>query len=282
MADLSHSISPSDENLNQRPIGIFDSGIGGLTVFEKIKKQLPNEDLIYLGDTARVPYGSKSKEVICRFSLHNVLFLLEKKVKAIVVACNTASALALDFLRVYFQIPIIGVIEPGAKAAAQKSQNGQIGVIGTQATIRSQAYPQKLKNLDGNIKVFDQACPLFVGLVEQNWLDGPLVIPIIQKYLAPLIQNKIDTLVLGCTHYPLLAPAIGKVLGDQVAIIDSAYQVALYLQEVLTQNKLQSASQNNGQASFYSTDEPARMKELGSQFLGYELDKVHKVRVGDY
>ena len=206
--------------MNDRPIGIFDSGVGGLTVVKEIFKALPNEKIIYLGDTARVPYGTKSEQTIKRFSIENARFLKKFHVKLIVVACNTASSIALPVLRKRFRIPIVGVIRPGARKAEAVTRNGRIGVIATPTTVRSNAYKKEIKRISGDKKVISRACPLFVPLAEEGWLNGKITLDIVKKYLGPLTRKKIDTLVLGCTHYPLLRSVISKVAGKDVRIVD--------------------------------------------------------------
>ena len=208
----------------RRPIGVFDSGIGGLTVVKALVEELPSESIVYFGDTARVPYGTKSKSTIVKFSLENVEFLLRFDVKCIIIACNTSSSWALPTLRKYFKVPMIGVIRPGAIAAVRQTRTKRIGVIGTRATIQSRAYEVAIHRLDPTVKVFSQSCPLFVPLVETGWLNGSVCRDVTTQYLTPLKQQRIDTLILGCTHYPLLAPTLQRVLGPHVALIDSAQQ----------------------------------------------------------
>ena len=208
------------------PIGLFDSGVGGLTVLKEVARQLPQESTLYFGDTARVPYGSKSRDVIIRFSFEISEFLLKEKIKMLVVACNTASAFALRELRAKFSIPIIGVIAPGAHAALAATRTRRVGVIGTEGTIESKAYADAIHYLDPGIEVIGQACPLIVPLVEEGWLDKPVAREIVKEYLTPLLDQKIDTLVLGCTHYPLLKNLLAGVAGPAVTLIDSAEETA--------------------------------------------------------
>ena len=213
----------------ESPIGIFDSGVGGLTVVEQIRRALPFEDLIYLGDTARVPYGTKSPSTIVRFASEDTQFLLRQNVKAVVVACNTASAWALPQLKKRFSVPIFGVIAPGAQAAVAVTRNHRIGVIGTTATIRSQAYTREILARDRRAKVFVRACPLLVPLVEEGWIDHEVTRRVLAEYLSPFREYRIDTLVLGCTHYPLLKNAIQQLLKERVALVDSAEACAAYV-----------------------------------------------------
>jgi len=215
------------------PIGVFDSGVGGLTVVRALTRRLPREPLLYLGDTARLPYGTKSPETVARYTARNVAFLVERGVKAIVVACNSASATALDTLAA--PVPIWGVIQPGAKAALSRSRNRRIGVIATEATILSDAYRRTLLSMDPGVEVFSRACPLFVPLVEEGWEDGSVTREIARRYLEPLREEGVDTLILGCTHYPLLTPTLRAVMGDDVTLVDSASAVAESVAEGLAE-----------------------------------------------
>ncbi|MFH1875203.1 MAG: glutamate racemase [Pseudomonadota bacterium] len=262
-----------------KPIGIFDSGIGGLTVFAEIRKHLPQESLIYLGDTARVPYGSKSTETVIRYSLENARFLRDRQVKAIVVACNTASALALPTLARDFELPIIGVVRPGAKAALVATNNKVIGVIGTQATIASEAYSKALKECDDQVKVVSQACPLFVPLVEEGWVDNDVAELVARKYLSGIKAENIDVLVLGCTHYPVLKSVINKVVGNEIKLIDSAQATAQALAQMLEKKNLQILAKTNftPEHQIYVTDLPARFETIASKFLGKDLPQVKHI-----
>jgi glutamate racemase len=252
----------------RQPIGVFDSGIGGLTVVKALMDDLPQESIIYFGDTARVPYGTKSKATIVRFSLENVEFLLRFGVKCIVIACNTSSSWALPTLRKYFKVPIIGVIRPGALAAVRQTKTKRIGVIGTTATIRSGAYEAAIHRLDPAIKVFSQNCPLFVPLVEEGWLNGEVSRRIARRYLAPLTRHHIDTLILGCTHYPLLSQALRQVLGSGVTLVDSAQQTAAEVRGLLMGAEALSNGHSRPRYRFFVTDDPARFNDLGHRFLG--------------
>ena len=215
------------------PIGVFDSGVGGLTVVKEIMHQIPNERIVYFGDTARVPYGSKSKETITKYSRQIVRFLQMQNVKAIVVACNTASAYALDEIEKETDIPMIGVVKPGAKVASEVTRNGKIGIIGTEGTIASGIYSQYIKKLNEQAEVVGRSCPLFVPLVEEGLLQDPVTDEIAKRYLAELIDIDIDTLVLGCTHYPLMRETVGRVMGDKVTLVNPAYETALELRSLL-------------------------------------------------
>ena len=222
------------------PVGVFDSGVGGLTVAREIMRNLPSEKIVYFGDTARVPYGSKSKETVIRYSRQIIRFLQEQQVKAIVVACNTASAFALDTVRNEFDIPIIGVIESGAKVAAARTRNKRVGIIGTVGTVGSGIHAQYLKKLDPEITVFGKACPLFVPLVEEGWLHDPVTVEVASRYLKELQDKDVDTLILGCTHYPLIRSTIRQVMGEEVCLVNPAYETALELGKLLEEQGLSS------------------------------------------
>nr|WP_314080193.1 glutamate racemase [uncultured Leptotrichia sp.] len=259
-------------------IGVFDSGIGGLTVLKEIRKVLPNEKIFYFGDTARVPYGEKTKELITRYSKEIVEFLLDKEVSAIVVACNTATALALEELKKTFKIPIIGVIKAGAKTAINTTKSGNIGVIGTKATVNSKRYEEEIKKLSENVKVIAKACPLFVPAVEEGILDGKLVDQIIKTYLDDF-EKEIDTLILGCTHYPLLKSAIGEIYTN-LNIVDPARETALDLKEILEEkNLLKNDATKNREVKYYVTDGKDKFKEIGIMFLDENIEKVELVKL---
>lgn len=267
---------------NEKPIGVFDSGIGGLTVLKEIINELPYENTIYLGDTARVPYGIRSPETIIRYSFENTKFLFSKDVKLLVIACNTASSISLDAIQKNTFIPVIGVIEPGAKTAVKTTKNKKIGVIGTEATIRSQAYMKAIKNLDNTIEVFSLACPLFVPLVEEGWTDGKIAFLVAKKYLDNIKDKGIDTLVLGCTHYPLLKNVIMDVMGKDIALIDSAIETSHEVHNKLKRLKLKKETQNATIREFYVTDSPEKFLKLGEQFLGQTIEHIQKVKVSSY
>ena len=237
-----------------RPIGVFDSGIGGLTVVKALRDLLPSESIVYLGDTARVPYGPKSAETVQRYALELAEMLTQKNAKALVVACNTVSSVALPMLMTKFSVPVLGVIEPGARAALQASRNRHIGVIGTRATIRSGAYEKALRASDNNVRVSSRACPLLVPLIEEGLLEDDVTDQLILRYLRPLVADGIDTLVLGCTHYPLLTNAITRVLGRQITLVDSAQNCAHAVEEMLNQQSLRAAPQNRGELHVALTD----------------------------
>lgn len=258
--------------MNNNPIGVFDSGIGGLTVLKEIIELLPNENTVYLGDTARVPYGTKSRETVIRYSLENSAFLVSKGVKLIVAACNTASAYAINELRAAFDVPIIGVIEPGARAALTASSQGKIGVIGTEGTMGTHAYSKVIKALKGTADVIEKACPLFVPLVEEGFIAEEATALIAEKYLEGLKNSEIDTLVLGCTHYPLLKEAIAAVMGKGVRLIDSAEATAGEVKRLLEAESLKNNNEGKaGKHRFFVTDSPARFARVGRIFFGERL-----------
>jgi glutamate racemase len=261
----------------KKAIGVFDSGVGGLTVVRELVRQLPYEDIIYFGDTARVPYGIKSRETVIRFSIENILFLLKNDVKLICVACNTASSFALPAIKNHFRVPIVGVLSPGAREAVYATRNKRIGVIGTKGTVKSRAYEYEIKSLDAGIKVFMQACPLFVPFVEEGFLSGEVVEKVARDYLKPLKEAKVDTVILGCTHYPLLRPVIQKVLGKGVVLIDSAQQVAVEVKNILDgQGQLNKG--RKGRQDFFVSDNPAWFSELAKRFLGHRVANARKAR----
>lgn len=257
-------------------IGVFDSGIGGLTVVRQLIRLLPHEDVVYLGDTARTPYGTKSPETICRYALDNAAFLLEKGIKLLVVACNSVSAVALELLRQELPVPVVGVIEPGAKTAVRCTRNGKVGVIGTEATIASGAYTRALKHLAPNLEIYTRACPLFVPLAEEGWIDNEVAKAAARRYLASLKRSGIDTLVLGCTHYPLLTSVIAETVGPKVQLVDSAGTTAQEVRDLLQQHKL---VRNNGPGSmsFFVTDAPDRFIKVGTLFLGQPVESAVRI-----
>jgi len=262
----------------EKPIGVFDSGIGGLTVLKEIRARLPKEDAIYFGDTARVPYGIKSAETVTRFSFEIADYLTGFGIKMLVVACNTASAMALGSLREKLDIPVVGVLMPGAYAATRATVTGRVGVIGTEGTIGSGSYPRLIDNIRPGTTVFAKACPLFVPLVEEGRLSGRVTSLVAEEYLADIISHDVDTLVLGCTHYPLLKDVIGGVMGPDVTLIDSAYETAAEVERVLAKNALHNPS--GGKVSDYLvTDAPERFGTLAGRFLGHEIPGVRKVEL---
>ena len=263
----------------QRTIGVFDSGVGGLTVLQAIRKHLPAEDLIYLGDTARVPYGTKSPETVLRYAMQAAEFLCAHQVKMIVVACNTASSVALQILTHHFNIPVVGVIIPGAQEAVRVSTSGRIGVIGTEGTVNSGAYQNEISTLRAGVQVFSAVCPLFVPLAEEGWASHEIARLAAREYLQPLLHSDIDTLVLGCTHYPLLKDTLRQVLPAQVNMVDSATQTAMTVKYLLRHNCTlrRDKPERMGSWRFYVTDVPTRFVRVGSAFLGEELRGVERV-----
>jgi len=266
---------------SSRPIGVFDSGIGGLTVVKELSRLLPNEKIIYFGDTARVPYGNKSKETIIHYSLQIAYFLLKKKIKMLVVACNSASSVSLPTLKRHFHIPVIGVIEPGAKSAITSTSKNNIGVIGTLGTVSSLSYKKALKKISRNVKVHQQACPLFVPLAEDGWNKTKIAQDISDEYLKGFANKGIDSLILGCTHYPLLKDVIQNSVGKNVKLIDSGVETAKEVKRILEKrNLLNNHRQTDRNHSvYYVSDFPHKFKEVSQRFLSKELTHVHKVKL---
>ncbi len=262
---------------NHCPIGVFDSGLGGLTAVKELMRQLPQEDIVYFGDTARVPYGTKSKEAIIRFSQENAEFLIKHKVKMIVVACNSSSSFALEYLRKKYSLPIVGVIVPGACKAVQMTRKQLIGVIATSATINSGEYERTIKGIDKNIRVVNTACPLFVPLVEEGWFQGPVTEGAAKIYLKGVMRAKVDVLILGCTHYPLLKSVIQKIVGPKVYLVDSAKEIANNVKELLGVMGIANVKSHRGQQKFFVSDKPQHFKKLAKRFLGCDIKNITKV-----
>lgn len=260
--------------MNNKAIGVFDSGIGGLTVYKTLKEMMPDEKVIYLGDTARLPYGTKSAETIIKFSEDNAFFLLDRNVKIIVVACNSASSYAVSHLQDKLDIPVLGVIEPGAEAAVLLSEK-RIGVIGTSATISSGAYDKAIREKQADAEIVARDCPLFVPLVEEGWLDHEVTRLVIKEYLLPLKEKKIESLVLGCTHYPVLKNAISGILGKEIKLIDSAEAITRQVYSILKSLGWLNLSRSIQEDEFHVTDFPERFKRVGEIFLGKKIEKVH-------
>ncbi|HKB84795.1 MAG TPA: glutamate racemase [Ignavibacteriaceae bacterium] len=263
----------------EKPIGVFDSGIGGLTVVKRIAAVLPEENIIYFGDTARVPYGSKSNATVIEYSIEDAKFLMQKNVKAIVVACNTASSVAMNDLKKTFNVPVIGMIEPGAQTAVRTTKNNRIGVIGTRATITNKAYSNKIKELKPDSVVFETACPLFVPLAEEGWIDHKATYEIAEEYLRELREENIDTLVLGCTHYPILSKVIQEVIGENVVLVDSGIAAAEIIRNELDRTGLHTNSYGMGNHELYVSDIPTKFREVAELFLGKPVKDVQKVEV---
>ena len=270
-------VLPSSDS---RPIGVFDSGVGGLTVVKELVQTLPFEDIIYYGDTARVPYGTKSRNTIIKFSIENALFLLKQNVKLIVVACNTSSSVSLPALRRNFKVPVVGVIKPGAYDAAMVCRNKRIGVIATTATIRSNAYSREIARIDPSVKIFSQNCPLLVPVAEESLREDKIIIDIIEYYLKPLKQKRIDTLVLGCTHYPLLKNLISKFMGDSITLVDSAASTAEYVKDLLSKQGVLNKRRLKGKLKFFVSDEIENFKRAGERFLGRNIKSIRKAGHG--
>lgn len=271
--------------MNNRPIGVFDSGLGGLTVLKEIMKITPNENIVYFGDTARVPYGSKSKETVTRYSRQIVRFLQSKEVKAIVIACNTASAYALETIKKELDIPIIGVVEPGARVACETTVNDRIGVIGTEATVHSGIYTSFIRRQKPDVQVVSKACPLFVPLVEEGWLKDPITMEVARRYLEELLQYDIDTLILGCTHYPLLRSAFRKVAGEDVTLVNPAYEVAVELKEILDGKKLScdgEVDQAGKKYEFFVSDAAEKFCDFANSILPYDIERVQQINIEDF
>jgi glutamate racemase len=258
----------------ESPIGVFDSGIGGLTVAHEVIRQLPHESIVYFGDTARVPYGPKSPDTVRRYSREIAGFLRDQGVKGIVIACNTATAHALETLRGEMDMPVIGVVEPGARAAVAATRQGHIGVIGTAGTIKSGAYERAIRALDPNVMVTPRACPLFVPMVEEGWIDHEATRLVAREYLEPMLEAEIDTLVLGCTHYPLLKPLLRDVLGPSVRLIDSAEETAAETARTLAGAELSADADAEPTYRFVASDDPLQFLQLGQRFLGGTMEGV--------
>lgn len=266
------------------PIGVFDSGVGGLTVAREIMRHLPNENIVYFGDTARVPYGSKSKDNIIRYSRQIIHFLKTKGVKAIVIACNTASALALDVVREESDIPIIGVVEPGARAALSVTETKKIGVIGTEATVRSAMYEKIMEEIDPKVSVTAKACPLFVPLVEEGFTKHRVTEEIIEYYLDSMKHSDIDALILGCTHYPLLRSKIREYVGEKITLVNPAYETAMDLKQLLKENDMENPDTegDHGSYSFYVSDAADKFKQFANSILPYDIETTKQINIEEY
>lgn len=267
------------------PIGVFDSGVGGLTVAREIMRQIPNEKIIYFGDTARVPYGSKSQETITRYSEQIARFLRTFQVKTIVVACNTASAYALDALEKDTDVPVIGVLKPGAKTATELTRNGKIGVIATEATIGSQMYTKYIQDLNKNVTIYGKACPLFVPLVEEGLWEDPVTDEIARRYLTELIDIDIDTLILGCTHYPLIRSTLGRIMGDKVTLINPAYETAIELKQMLSETDMlndEVPGLGSNKYQFYVSDKAEKFVRFANSIMKYGILSAKTVNIEEY
>jgi glutamate racemase len=264
-----------------RPIGLFDSGVGGLSVARCVMELLPQENTIYFGDTARVPYGSKSNEAVTGYSLEAAAFLESRGVKMIIIACNTASAVALEQVRSAASVPVIGVIQPGAQAAVESSRSGIIGEIGTEGAIRSNAYQHHIRQLAPGARIFGQACPMFVGFAEEGLAYHPATLIMAREYLSPLLGHSIDTLIMGCTHYPLLRPSIEEITGDRVTLVDPGVATAHEARAQLEAMDLLNISASMARHEYYLSDLPHKFIEVGSRFLGKHLAHVHRISLDE-
>lgn len=282
---MSLIVNEIEEPTIEAPIGVFDSGVGGLTVAREIMRQMPNERIVYFGDTARVPYGSKSQNTIIKYSRQIIKFLKTKKVKAIVIACNTASAYALDTVEAELDIPIIGVVKPGAKVAAEATRNGKIGVTGTEGTINSGIYSEFLHMQNKDLTVIGKACPLFVPLVEEGWIKDSITDEVAHRYLSELKESGIDTLILGCTHYPLIRSTVRKVIGEGVTLVNPAYETALELKELLEKNNLLNTTEQANDGSgyeFYVSDATDKFKQFANSILPYDIVTTKLINIEEY
>ena len=277
-------------DIKDRPIGVFDSGVGGLTVAREIMRQMPEERLIYFGDTARVPYGSKSRDTVIRYAKQIVRFLLTKDVKAIVVACNTATAFAMSELEKELDIPVVGVVRPGAKVAAMSTTKKKIGVIGTKGTIESGMYEEYIRALNPELQVFGKACPLLVSLVEEMWLHDPITTQIVERYLEEMKADEVDTLVLGCTHFPLLRSTVRDVMGPEVLLVNPAYETAVELRRMLDFRDMLRCESGTGllgqpdfrKYEFYVSDAPERLKAFAEQILPCAVENITRINIEEY
>ena len=274
----------NNKSMKTAPVGIFDSGVGGLTVMREVVKQLPDEKIVYFGDTARVPYGSKSQKTIIHFSEQIIRFLKTKEVKAIVIACNTASALALDAVRDEFDIPIIGVVIPGARAAVSVSENKKVGVIGTEATVLSGMYSKVINSMDSEIEVVEKACPLFVPLVEEGLRDHKVMGEIIEYYLESMKNTDIDSIILGCTHYPLIRHSISRYLGETIKIVNPAYEAARDLKELLESSGILNDVKDDTekQYQFFVSDEAEKFRNFANTVMPFEIDSTNVINIEEY
>lgn len=272
-------------SMKEAPIGIFDSGVGGLTVAREIMRQMPNEKIIYFGDTARVPYGNKSKETVTRFSKQIARFLQTHQVKTIVVACNTASAYAIEELEAELDIPVIGVVKPGARMAVDITRNGRVGVIATEGTIGSGLYTKYIKSLREDAVIYGKACPLFVPLVEEGLWQDPVTVEIARRYLTELIDLDIDTLILGCTHYPLIRSVIGQVMGESVTLVNPAYETAIALKKLLADKDLlteEAPPLGSNPYQFYVSDGAEKFKQFANSIIKYGILSAKTINIEEY
>ena len=273
------------ENRQECPIGVFDSGVGGLTVAREISRQLPDENIVYFGDTARVPYGSKSQNTIIRFSEQIIRFLKTKEVKAIVIACNTASALALDAVKDEFDIPILGVVIPGARAAVEATKNRKVGVVGTEATVQSGMYTKVIQGMNPEITVIEKACPLFVPLVEEGFKEHQVTEEVIEYYLESMRSTDIDAMILGCTHYPLLRSTLRDIVGEGVTLVNPAYETARELKELLKREHLENTCAGEceaGRHQFYVSDLAEKFRQFANSILPFDIEITKQIHIEEY
>jgi glutamate racemase len=268
--------------MNKQAIGVFDSGFGGLTVLKELRKVLPHENVIYFGDTARIPYGTKSKETIIKYSKQNIRFLMRHHVKAIVVACNTASALAVPEVEALFDIPLIGVVEPGARGAVRESKTGRIGVIGTTGTVRSGAYQEAIGRLHPQARIQSTPCPLFVQIVEEGWQDTEIARLTAEKYLEEMKDADVDAMVMGCTHYPILEKTLKQVMGDTVQLVNPARETALAVKKLLEADGMLAGEDNEAEYRFYVSDDPEKFRETGRTIVSIPMKRVKKISIENY
>lgn len=269
--------------MNNKSIGVFDSGLGGLTAVKQIMQELPDENIIYFGDTGRVPYGTRSRDTILKYTRGDIRFLKTFDVKVIVIACGTASSAALPMIKNEFDVPIVGVIDAAVYAAVRATKNGKIGVIGTSGTIKSGEYEKQIKAYDGSMEVYSRACPMFVPLVENGYFDSPVTKLIVEEYLEEIRSKGVDTLILGCTHYPLLAKVIGEYMGDSVTLINSGAEVAKYLKKKFDKEMMHSEITDEEQYRYYVSDDISSFEELGGIFLEREINgQVSKIDIEKY
>lgn len=262
--------------MEKKSIGIFDSGVGGLTVFKSIREHFPYEDIIYFGDTARVPYGPKSKQTVINYSIQNTRFLLQQNIKVLIIACNTSSAVAIPYLQKMTNIPVLGVIIPGSEEAVSLSKSGSIGIIGTEGTINSNAYKTELLKLNPNLLIYSQPCPLFVSLVEEGWIDKKVTNDIIAEYLSVFKENKIDTLILGCTHYPVLKEAINRFFSGKVNLVDSSEAIIKHIQPFVS-----ASQQTQGKDLFYVSDNENKFMKIANMILNKKITVLKSVTLGE-
>ena len=274
----------SAENRKTAPVGVFDSGVGGLTVAREISRQLPNENIVYFGDTARVPYGSKSQNTIIRFSEQIIRFLKTKQVKAIVIACNTVSALALDAVRDEFDVPVMGVVIPGARAAVEATKNRKVGVIGTDATVQSGMYTKIIQGMDPQVEVVEKACPLFVPLVEEGFKEHAVTQEIIEYYLESMRSSDIDAMILGCTHYPLLRSKIRSYMGEKIQIVNPAYETAMDLKKLLAERGMENdgSTEQHSRYSFYVSDAAEKFRRFANTVMPFDVPTTNVVNIEEF